>query len=563
MEMQSATADEVTANEVTTTEPTGPAHRQTGWALNGLLALALLLSVGMGWVVATDAWPWLRGPAPYPPEWRWLYVPLHWSGRNSLHLALVLIYAAGVLWLTRGPLRATKVRLALGMAVVFLFVWQLAQIWVRETSLFDTLIFRTYAPPLNGYFVAPAQVDSIGETLRHYLAAMPTFFAQKQKTHPPGLFLFYAFFQELYAHLPRFSAWFAPIARTWALPGRDWPLLADHLIASAFTTAWVQIILTALAPLPLYALLGQLRLRRRTALWCALLFPLLPSVTIFSLQWDTLYPTLGFAAWYLALRGQDRLQATGLASGQGIVRSNDGRLRKVAGSIGMGRWLDWLWAGLLLSLLTWLSFGNLVFGLMIGLHLLWRAFWDGVEGRRKRERGREKASLFSHGRNTFLGLALMGTGVALPWLLAYLVWNMNFFDLMAFGLASHYDIVTAHRDYAIWWWMNLVDFGLWLGAGLLLLGLGGTVWLLWRSATDVVRRDLAGLALVFWSVLLLLDVSGTTRGEIGRLWIFLMPFPLVFGLALPWKQWQRGLILGALVLHGWVMAFVIASFLCC
>jgi hypothetical protein len=455
--------------------------------------------------------------------------------------------------------------------VLFFCLWQLAQTWAREASIVDTLIFRTYAPPLNGFLIAPAQVKSVPETLRHYAAAMPTFFSDKPQTHPPGLFIFYALFNGLFERLHGFSAWFAHILRLWAIPGRDWVQLPDHLVASAFMTSWVQVILTALAPLSLYALLCQLdggcwTTRHsddddgvvgasQVALWAALALPLIPPLTLFFLQWDANYPTLGFAAWYFAVRGQNRASSNPRLAIRGLVDSFIG--------------------GLLLSLLTWLSFGTAVYGVMVALHVVWRE----VTGRQVNRQGtkglkgaegieeNEKAQRISWKRRdgtrssagwTAAGLAVMAVGWALPWALAYLVWRMDFFALMRFGMDSHYSLVTARRDYGLWWWMNLADYALWLGPSSLVLGLAGTLWL-WRRWRAARFSDLAGLAVVAWFTLLLLNFSGTTRGEVGRLWMFLMPFPVIFSLALPWRGHARLAVTALLAVGSWVLGYAIAG----
>lgn len=516
-------------------------YRAHLWLAAGV---ALLLTGVFGWIVAVDAWPGLRGPGPWPPSWRWLHQPLDfWAGGKGLvHLLLLGAYGgavAGLQWERSGG--GTRVRLGLALAVLFMFVWQLAQVWVREQSLLDTLIFRTYAPPLNGYFLAPAQAEDVAWTLRNYAQAMPHFFGDKPETHPPGLFLFYLAFQRLFEALPSVSGWLGPIVRGWAIPGRDWPQLGEALLSSAFVTSWLQIGLTSLAPLTVYLALGQFRggvwgggvwgggadARRGWALFVALLLPLIPPLTLFVLQWDTVYPALGFLAWFLALRGQNR---------------GDG-------------WWDWLGAGLLLSLLTWLSFGNLVYGLLIGLHVLWRAGLDfSASGERL-----QLARFWP----LAAGLGLMGLGVALPWLLAYLGWEMNFFALMDVALSRHYQIVTAQRVYTVWVWMNLVDFALWLGPGMLLLGIVGSVGSLRRAREVAAVRDVAGLGLIFWAVLLLLNFSGSTRGEIGRLWMFLMPFPVLLAAALPWGRAQRLCLLLVMLAWSWVIAYSIPPFLCC
>jgi hypothetical protein len=167
-------------------------------------------------------------------------------------------------------------------------------------------------------------------------------------------------------------------------------------------------------------------------------------------------------------------------------------------------------------------------------------------------------------------------------------------------MAHHYRIVTAHRDYRIWWWMNLVDFVLWLGPATAVLGAVGMGWLFgrvgkgsYKSLAETAKRpstgglwlqasapaaeaaypsrfrpmssevSLAGMAAVFWLTLLALNFSGTTRGEIGRLWIFLMPFPMLFSLALPWSYRQRLVVFGLMALASWFVGYVIPPFQCC
>ncbi len=510
-------------------------------ALWAVLAATALIGLICAWFVVFDVFPFLRGPGAWPPSWRWLYAPLGLDAWTTLVIHALFLggYAAAVMVFTQ-PERRRSVRPALLFAALFVIVWQLVQSWVRDPNVLDTLIFRTYAPPLNGYFLAPAQVDSIGDTLRTYAAAMPAFFGDKPQTHPPGLFLFYALFQVIFEALPGLTAWFAPLARGWANPGQDWVQLSDALITSAFVTTSIQTVLIGLTPPAVYAFLRQLRSpddeRRRTiALWGALLAPLIPALTLFYLQWDTLFPALGFAAWFFALRGQNRLAEVDTE--------------------GWGQWLDWVWAGLLLSLLTWISFGTLVFGLMIGLHVLWREGVAFVENRNRLDLWLLLPVLG--------GLALMGVGVVLPWALAYWGWGMNFFELMRTGLAAHYEIVTAHREYTIWVWMNVVDFALWTGPALIVLGMLGSGLMLVGVRRLRGWRDWAGLALILWLVFLVLDLSGTTRGEIGRLWIFLMPFPMIFALVLPWTYRQRIVLLWLMVLWGWVITYAIPPFLCC
>lgn len=204
----------------------------------------------------------------------------------------------------------------------------------------------------------------------------------------------------------------------------------------------------------------------------------------------------------------------------------------------LGRWLDWVWAGSLLALLTWLSFGNAVICGLVGLHLLWRELIT-LRGD-KRNYGWRDFSRF------VAGAALLTAAVALPVAAGTGSMGMNYFELLSVGMRTHFDLVTTARDLSIWCWMNLVDYALWVGPGVLLLGIVGSVWLLFHIRRGQLESSLAGMALIVWATLMALNLSGTTRGEIGRLWIFLMPFPVIFALPYLRTYWQRVALLAML-----------------
>ncbi len=153
----------------------------------------------------------------------------------------------------------------------------------------------------------------------------------------------------------------------------------------------------------------------------------------------------------------------------------------------------------------------------------------------------------------------MAVGVVAPWLLALLFWQMNYFDLLRTGMAMHYALVNNGRDLALWRWMNLVDYALWVGPGVLLLGLVASVWLVVHWRADTLNRNLAGMAVIVWGLLLLLDLSGSARGEIGRLWIFLMPFPMLFALAYLRTYGLRAALLAMMAVTAWVMGFALRA----
>lgn len=505
------------------------------------LLIAVGITIAGSWVIITNAVPWLLGPAPYPPEWLWPWEVLSWEKLQTwvllLGVALYLLLAIALLrpaTMAAHPRR--KVGLALTLAAIGFLGVQLLIGWARNESLLDLVIFRTYNPPGNGYFMSAVRAEDIGETLRNYQAAMPNFPHDRPQTHPPGIFVYYAAWITLFDHLPAFNAWFAPIARSWALEGRDWVLLQDRYVSAAFFTGWLQLLLGMGAPVAFYGLLSRLDGRRRMAsrfaLAGALALPLLPSLGSFYTHWDVTYLLPMMAAWYFALRAQDALF------------DPPGRRR-------WSRWLDWLWAGLLLFLLTWMSFGNIVMLGIVGLHVLWRMLFV---------LPRFTGLAWHHRLGAFVtGGVITAVGVVGPWLLVYWYWGMNYFGLMRTGMERHYVIATAGRDFSIWVWMNLVDFALWIGFGVSMFAVLASVWLVSKRRQGWREANLAGMVGIFWIVLLGLNFSGTARAEIGRLWLFFMPIPLIFTLAWLCTWRQRAVVLSLLALTLWTMGYAVRA----
>jgi hypothetical protein len=97
------------------------------------------------------------------------------------------------------------------------------------------------------------------------------------------------------------------------------------------------------------------------------------------------------------------------------------------------------------------------------------------------------------------------------------------------ALAIHRAEYTRPRSYALWLLFNPIDFALFAGLPLALLAS-------WRTARALSAqpdgRPLASVdrfRIAFGAVLLLLFASGLTRGEVGRLFVPLVPFVLIAG----------------------------------
>ncbi|MCU0497833.1 MAG: hypothetical protein MUF87_10815 [Anaerolineae bacterium] len=109
-----------------------------------------------------------------------------------------------------------------------------------------------------------------------------------------------------------------------------------------------------------------------------------------------------------------------------------------------------------------------------------------------------------------------GLGVIVPWGIFTLFTGLTFFDLLDTALSRHLEL---DRPYLYWVWMHVWDWAIWTGLALTLL-----------SLRDL-RHNRLGLAL--WCTVLAFTLSGTTRGESGRIWLILTPFALIAAGYLP------------------------------
>ncbi len=107
------------------------------------------------------------------------------------------------------------------------------------------------------------------------------------------------------------------------------------------------------------------------------------------------------------------------------------------------------------------------------------------------------------------------------------------------ALAIHHETYTAVRSYALWLLFNPLDLAIFLGPPVAVLALPRMIEAL-RSGPGAGARDVdrftAGLALG----LVLLGLSGSTRGEVGRIWIPLMPLLLIAALTRSAHEGESG-----------------------
>lgn len=133
---------------------------------------------------------------------------------------------------------------------------------------------------------------------------------------------------------------------------------------------------------------------------------------------------------------------------------------------------------------------------------------------------------------------------------------------MAVILQAQKQIMTAAgRGHLTWTFMNLYEFGLFLGPTLAVTSLAGIVCAILCNCPECAQsRSRSSRAMTYMGAgllvaFLLLDATGSTRGEVGRIWVFFMPLLALYAahlrlyLADKLWRWYLAVLLASQVAH--------------
>ena len=459
------------------------------------------------WIVATagfllaasgDRVPWVRGPAPYPPEWQW---PLRegvasgplWPALAAVLVILGLLALSGTSWAHSRPRHAP--RLLLGIASVLGLALPLALVALEPGGVLATIFDRVAYRTATSYYtvaISPDAADPI-DFLRHHHELLPTFRkgAKHAATHPPGPVLVYRGLVGLCENVPgltRAVLWLSGLPES--NPRRARPEHAAHTRAAGVLGGLLILAACALTAWPVAGLAravgsGPLASARLGILWM-----LLPGPVLVLPQFDQAL-ALPVALSALALAWAFRAETTA---------------RSAAWSTA---------AGLAGGVAVALSYGAPAFLVIGGLAVLAAALADGVTLERTL-------------RCCALAALVTAAAFAAPALLGH-----HPIASMREALRIHREFFTQPRDYAVWLVFDPLDLALFLGPPVAVSLVAAAV----RSVRRLIGRARLqpdeAFRLAALGALLALLVSGQTRGEVGRIWIPIMPALLVAALARP------------------------------
>jgi hypothetical protein len=426
-----------------------------------------LLSLLVAVILAFDWMPFLRGGF----GWQWPFEPVG-LGRAVPLVVAAIVYLIGSWLLLKNQRRIALLLVwgALGAAVIPLTILAL-----RSDNVVYELFVRTASGVTTGPHLAAAEIDWNSGAWHDWPAVMDSYEGRSVhvRLSPPGLPMWYGLLNAFFERFPQIADALYRVL----LPSQcqNWNLLAYS--PAEWASAWFGMLMplwAAFAVFPLYAVAH--RMIGTQAPFSVLWWPLIPVLVMFVPSWNTLYPLFALLAFWLLLKGLENRKG----------------------------WAWFVGAGVITGLLTISNFSLVPFISFIGIYTLFYL----VETHRGNKHPFNWRSLIE------VGLCF-GIGLAAPWVIYGLITGLTPFDLLRTAMNTH---LSLDRPYLPWLWLHFWEWALLTGVPVIVL------WLLrtrqWRERGSVLSVSL--LVTIF-----LLLLSGTARGETGRVWLFFAPFVLI------------------------------------
>jgi hypothetical protein len=434
----------------------------------------ILFSLIWAVVFGLDLLPVLRGGW----GWEWDYKPMLERYRTLPLILGILIYVPAGLWLReRRPSTPLLAWAFLGGIAL-----SLAAVHVRGDVLFR-LYSVTISGMTGGWYKAATRIQDLGQTLGNWPQFMidSTRFSTHMGISPPGMVVAYYWATSLLARVPALAAFLEAPVR---------PLLCQYTggrSAAAYAAAWLGMLMPvwgALTIIPMYAL-GRQIFGEGAARWSVLWWPLIPSFLMFTPLPNAFYPLPALIMVALLWQGLRRNQ------------------------------IGWVIAsGALMSLLTFATFTFFPLFLLAGFLTL------GIYWIKSREEPAARPKWFWPFQ---IGLAY-GLGLVSAWVMFRVAGGSSFWSIWATAQQAH---LALDRPYWPWLWLHLNDFFMFSGWPFALLAIVAA-WRAIRSLQSGSAPTAANMMLLAFALtVILLDLSGTMRGESGRILLFLTPWLLL------------------------------------
>lgn len=465
---------------------------------NSFISLVILSSLLFFVAVIFDISPYLRGPEPYAPEWQWAYLFI-----NTLDKAYVPLFFISVLLLLFIVIEKKKqktflsVPLFLSLIVILYFLFELSVIYFSRHGIF-VLLHRIINPEINGYFTAALPINDPIGFLANYNDNVLSF-VYHAKAHPPGAILLFFYIKDFLSLFPAIGEIVSKFTPTTPDVNAVWTTLLPVEKATAVFSAGFIPFLSALSVIPLYYGV-KILYDAKIALRAIFIFIFFPNIILFTPINDAfLHLFTALALFFMAL------------------------------GIKTGKSLYYFFSGAVLFLGV---FFNLSF-----LPLLIFFFFFYILSQYKEIR----SALTKFLRN---GISYT-VGFFLPPILLFALLGFNFLEMIHIIMGTVPDVHT--RSYSLWVYYNIQDFLTFCGIPTAIVLLSVFKQQLLFSFRLLIKK-INPVALSFFIMILVLNFSGSSRGEVSRIWLPFMPIVAIIAAAYLTKHHKLSTKLFATVL---------------
>lgn len=436
--------------------------------------------------VVLDLIPNLRGPAPYPPEWQWDYLFVNTLDRLWAPLLVMVIIFGMYVFAERHQKFATKnIYVFLICAVLASYLFQLGVLYYSRSGI-GVLIHRIINPELNGYFTASLNIKNVYEFISTYNENVLSF-VYHAGSHPPGAILFFHFNNQLVSMFPTLTDYVAKLSPNRPDVRLIWEMLSTEQKTGAVFSAFFIPMLASFTIVPLYfaarALYGT-----KSALRTIFIYIFIPSFVLFIPINDSFLPIFSITSFLFFYKG---------------TKENNKYYLFLSGLI--------LFAGVFLNL------SILPIGVLYVIFYLLNFF------------GRKLQLL-----NLIFDAVIFAGGFLLLPILFLVFFNFNFYEMTRIIMTTVTHVNS--RSYSLWLWYNAVDFFIFAGIPLSMVFCYKLVrGVRYFAANLKIKNFIKNISrfdfvfIAFFVMLVIVNFSGSIRGEGGRILVVYMPFMALIG----------------------------------
>jgi len=423
--------------------------------------LAILATFLFCIAIGFDISPYLRGPAPYPPEWRWEYYFVNTFSKIYLPTIIGFLIIELFWIIEKKKFLITRTKTLLLVLITLSFFFQLSVLDFSRSGV-PVLIHRIINPELNSYFTASLLIQDPIDFLKNYDQYL-SHFVYHARSHPPGAVLIYYLVKQFISPFTFFIDFTNSLNPGHADVKQLWNLLLPINKATAIFSAFFIPLLSTLTLIPLYYS-AKILYGTKVAIRSAFLFIFIPSIVLFIPINDVFLPLFSISSFLFLIKG---------------LKENKNK--------------HFFISGLILFLGIFFSLSLLPLLLLFTIYSVFKIRKD----------------KFKKYINPILHFSI---GFSLLPISFYLLFNFNFILLIQTIMN---EVVHVHtRSYTTWIFYNLYDFFVFTGIAI------STIFFALIKKFD--KSDI--LFVSFLIFIIIVNLSGSTRGETGRIWSPYLPF---------------------------------------